>query len=256
MRVPVVSSQQSWRRKRARTLRRIREAVQQSLYFLTLWGKTLQKIGGKYVQKRNEKKSYFARGNCWFCNIWRLSWLYIFAVARDRLVGSPTRQLWRRRAVLLPLPAIPGAAQFSDLPADRCLRPGAQHHLQLVSVFIFSFSFSFSFSERPFQQLFQRFRYWPPQSKTLVFRRFIRLLLQCGCFSARRAQSRTGPGARAAMQQFPGNSLGWCCCCLCSCISCGAPLRHKDDGIITGAWDEAVFRAIFKSSSTLRLVWK
>lgn len=48
MRVPVVSSQQSWRRKKARTLRRIRETVQQSLHFFTLWGRTLQKIGGNF----------------------------------------------------------------------------------------------------------------------------------------------------------------------------------------------------------------
>lgn len=94
------------------------------------------------------------------------------------MVLLPNRELWRRRPVLLPLPAIPGAAQFSDLSADRCLRPGAQHHLQLVIIF--------SFSERPRQQLSECFWYWLPQSNT-VFQRFIRLLLQCERFSARRA---------------------------------------------------------------------
>lgn len=220
MRVPVVSSQQSWRRKKARTLRRIREAVQQCLYFLTLWGRTLQRIGGKYVHfKKEMKKSHFARGNCWFCNMWRLSWLYIFAVAHDWLVRSPTRELWRRRPVLLPLPAIPGAAQFSDLPADRCLRPGAQHHLQLV--FIFIFSFSFNFSERPFQQLFQRFRYWPPQSNTcLCFGD------SSGCSSnvdvsqpvkRKVAQGRRSRCDAAVSRQQPRLML----LCLCSCISRG-----------------------------------
>lgn len=61
MRVPVVSSQQSWRRKKARTLRRIRETVQQSLHFLTLWGRTLQKIGGKYAFEKKKKNHYCQR---------------------------------------------------------------------------------------------------------------------------------------------------------------------------------------------------
>lgn len=63
MRVPVVSSQQSWRWKKARTLRRIRETVQQSLHFFTLWGRTLQKIGGKYTFQK-KKKNIIVRGNC------------------------------------------------------------------------------------------------------------------------------------------------------------------------------------------------
>lgn len=61
MRVPVVSSQQSWRRKKARTLRRIRETVQQPLHFFTLWGRTLQKIGGKYAFEKKKKQHYCQR---------------------------------------------------------------------------------------------------------------------------------------------------------------------------------------------------
>lgn len=56
MQVPVVSSQESWRRKKARTLRRLREMVEQALHFFSLWGRTLQKIGGKYVHFEKEIK--------------------------------------------------------------------------------------------------------------------------------------------------------------------------------------------------------
>lgn len=173
MRVPVVSSQQSWRRKKARTLRRIRETVQQSLHFVTLWGKTLQKIGGKYAFQKKEQKHCCLRKLLILQHLMTVLTVF-FCVSCDWLVLLPNRELWRRRPVLLPLPAIPGAAQFRDLSADRCLRPGAQHHLQLI------------ISERPCQQLFECFWYWLPQSNT-VFQRFIRLLLQCECFSARRA---------------------------------------------------------------------
>lgn len=185
MRVPVVSSQQSWRRKKARTLRRIRETVQQSLHFLTLWGRTLQKIGGKYAFEKKKKKHYCQRKLLILQHLMTvLSVFFFFCVSCDWMLLLPNRELWRRRPVLLPLPAIPGAAQFSDLSADRCLRPGAQHHLQLV--IIFSFSFSFDLSERPRQQLSECFWYWLPQSNT-VLQRFIRLLLQCERFSVRRA---------------------------------------------------------------------
>lgn len=181
MRVPVVSSQQSWRRKRARTLRRIRETVQQSLHFFTLWGRTLQKIGGKYAFQKKKKTllSEETVDSATFDDcLDRIS----FCVSCDWMVLLPNRELWRRRPVLLPLPAIPGAAQFSDLSADRCLRPGAQHHLPLIIIF----SSSFNLNERPCQQLFECFWYWLPQSNT-VFQRFIRWLLHCESFSARRA---------------------------------------------------------------------
>lgn len=47
MRVPVVSSRESWRRKKAKSLRKLKESTREFLYFFAPWRKTLQKIGGK-----------------------------------------------------------------------------------------------------------------------------------------------------------------------------------------------------------------
>ncbi|XP_068591166.1 transmembrane channel-like protein 7 [Cebidichthys violaceus] len=48
MQVPVVSSRQSWRRKRTKSLHKLKEKARESLYFFTLWRKSLQKIGGNF----------------------------------------------------------------------------------------------------------------------------------------------------------------------------------------------------------------
>uniref|UniRef100_A0A3Q1FB59 Transmembrane channel-like protein n=1 Tax=Acanthochromis polyacanthus TaxID=80966 RepID=A0A3Q1FB59_9TELE len=56
MKIPVVSSSDSWKLKRAKTLRTIRTRGREVLSFLTLWKKTLQKIGGNFG---GGVKSYF-----------------------------------------------------------------------------------------------------------------------------------------------------------------------------------------------------
>ncbi|XP_075965522.1 transmembrane channel-like protein 7 [Anarhichas minor] len=48
MQVPVVSSRQSWRWKRTKSLHKLKEKARESLYFFTLWRKSLQKIGGNF----------------------------------------------------------------------------------------------------------------------------------------------------------------------------------------------------------------
>lgn len=89
----------------------------------------------------------------------------------DLWVLLPNRELWRRRPVLLPLPAIPGAAQSGDLFAHRRLRPGAQHHLQLVILLS---------SQCPRQRYFW---YWLSQ-ETIVFQQLNQDLLHCEGFPA------------------------------------------------------------------------
>ncbi|KAK5862196.1 hypothetical protein PBY51_017619 [Eleginops maclovinus] len=48
MRVPVVSSRESWKRKKAKSLRKLKESGRGFLSFFSLWSKTLQKIGGNF----------------------------------------------------------------------------------------------------------------------------------------------------------------------------------------------------------------
>ncbi|XP_074509580.1 transmembrane channel-like protein 7 [Sebastes fasciatus] len=48
MQVPVVSSRESWKRKKTKSLRKLKDNARGSLYFLILWSKTLQKIGGNF----------------------------------------------------------------------------------------------------------------------------------------------------------------------------------------------------------------
>uniref|UniRef100_A0A3P8SGW7 Transmembrane channel-like protein n=1 Tax=Amphiprion percula TaxID=161767 RepID=A0A3P8SGW7_AMPPE len=56
MKIPVVSSSDSWKLKRTKTLRTIKARGREVLSFLTLWKKTLQKIGGNFG---GGVKSYF-----------------------------------------------------------------------------------------------------------------------------------------------------------------------------------------------------
>lgn len=46
MQVPVVSSVDSWKRKKTKFLLKLKDNVTQFLSFFTLWNKSLQKIGG------------------------------------------------------------------------------------------------------------------------------------------------------------------------------------------------------------------
>ncbi|XP_056300964.1 transmembrane channel-like protein 7 isoform X2 [Pseudoliparis swirei] len=48
MQVPVVSSRQSWRRKRNKSLQKLKQNARGLLDFFTLWRKSLQKIGGNF----------------------------------------------------------------------------------------------------------------------------------------------------------------------------------------------------------------
>ncbi|XP_036928882.1 transmembrane channel-like protein 7 [Acanthopagrus latus] len=48
MQVPVVSSRESWRRNKAKSLRKLKDSIRGFLYFFALWRKTLQKIGGNF----------------------------------------------------------------------------------------------------------------------------------------------------------------------------------------------------------------
>lgn len=46
MKVPAVSSVESWKRKKTKSLHKLKDRTRGFLHFITLWGKTLQKIGG------------------------------------------------------------------------------------------------------------------------------------------------------------------------------------------------------------------
>ncbi|XP_047196907.1 transmembrane channel-like protein 7 [Hippoglossus stenolepis] len=48
MQVPVVSSAESWKRKKTKSLRKLEDNSKQLLYVFALWNKTLQKIGGNF----------------------------------------------------------------------------------------------------------------------------------------------------------------------------------------------------------------
>lgn len=48
MQIPVVSSSLSWKMKRSKTLRQLKDNATDVVNFLTLWDKTLQKIGGNF----------------------------------------------------------------------------------------------------------------------------------------------------------------------------------------------------------------
>ncbi|XP_071326975.1 transmembrane channel-like protein 7 isoform X2 [Trachinotus anak] len=56
MQVPVVSSAESWKRNKAKSLRKLKNTARGFLYFFALWSKTLQKIGGNFG---GGVKSYF-----------------------------------------------------------------------------------------------------------------------------------------------------------------------------------------------------
>ncbi|XP_018538095.1 transmembrane channel-like protein 7 [Lates calcarifer] len=48
MQVPVVSSVESWKRKKSKSLCKLKNATREFLYFFELWSKSLQKIGGNF----------------------------------------------------------------------------------------------------------------------------------------------------------------------------------------------------------------
>ncbi|XP_028282273.1 transmembrane channel-like protein 7 [Parambassis ranga] len=48
MQVPVVSKVESWKWKKTKSLHKLKDRTRGFLYFITLWGKTLQKIGGNF----------------------------------------------------------------------------------------------------------------------------------------------------------------------------------------------------------------
>ncbi|KAM6909650.1 transmembrane channel-like protein 7 [Xenentodon cancila] len=48
MQVPVVSGAKSWKRKKVKSLRKLKNNTREFLYFFILWGKSLQKIGGNF----------------------------------------------------------------------------------------------------------------------------------------------------------------------------------------------------------------
>ncbi|XP_041844141.1 transmembrane channel-like protein 7 isoform X2 [Melanotaenia boesemani] len=48
MQVPVLSSAESWKRNKSKSLRKLRNNTREFLYFFSLWGKSLQKIGGNF----------------------------------------------------------------------------------------------------------------------------------------------------------------------------------------------------------------
>ncbi|XP_073341654.1 transmembrane channel-like protein 7 [Pagrus major] len=48
MQVPVVSSRESWRRNKAKSLHKLKDSIRGFLSFFALWSKTLQKIGGNF----------------------------------------------------------------------------------------------------------------------------------------------------------------------------------------------------------------
>ncbi|XP_035527485.1 transmembrane channel-like protein 7 [Morone saxatilis] len=48
MQVPVVSSRESWKRNKAKSLRKLKDNTREFLYFFALWSKSLQKIGGNF----------------------------------------------------------------------------------------------------------------------------------------------------------------------------------------------------------------
>ncbi|TKS82153.1 Transmembrane channel-like protein 7 [Collichthys lucidus] len=48
MQVPVVSSRESWKRNKAKTLHKLKDEIRGFIYIFALWRKTLQKIGGNF----------------------------------------------------------------------------------------------------------------------------------------------------------------------------------------------------------------
>ncbi|XP_051261441.1 transmembrane channel-like protein 7 [Dicentrarchus labrax] len=48
MQVPVVSSRESWKRNKAKSLRKLKDNTREFLYLFALWSKSLQKIGGNF----------------------------------------------------------------------------------------------------------------------------------------------------------------------------------------------------------------
>lgn len=108
MRVPVVSNGESWKRKRTKLLRGLKEGTTEFLYLFSPWRKTLQLIAGESAGEHG---------------------FLAYLVDLRGLLSH--RKLRRRRPVLLRAAAIPGVAQFFLLFADRRIRPGPQHRLQL-----------------------------------------------------------------------------------------------------------------------------
>ncbi|KAI4811293.1 hypothetical protein KUCAC02_014205 [Chaenocephalus aceratus] len=67
MQVPVVSSRDSWKRKNAKSLRKLKDCGMGFLSFFSLWSKTLQKIGGNFG---GGVQSYFLSScGSWWCSI-------------------------------------------------------------------------------------------------------------------------------------------------------------------------------------------
>ncbi|KAF3839675.1 hypothetical protein F7725_018392, partial [Dissostichus mawsoni] len=93
MQVPVVSSRDSWKRKKAKSLRKLKDSGMGFLSFFSLWSKTLQKIGGKQLT------FYFRTTDNSHC----------------KLTSCTIWELRRWCPVLLPVPAVLGGAQFCFL---------------------------------------------------------------------------------------------------------------------------------------------
>lgn len=91
-------------------------------------------VNVNFTEKRNTKSScrFSVKLGSLFTlrEFWWMARIYI-CVCNDVLVLLTHRKLWRGCAVLLPVPAILGGAQSSDLFANSRTHPGAQHYLQV-----------------------------------------------------------------------------------------------------------------------------
>lgn len=73
MQVPVVSSVDSWKRKKTRFLLKLKEDVTGFLVFFTPWRKSLQKIGGAHINFVNRQSLHVVLNLDMRCNTGTLS---------------------------------------------------------------------------------------------------------------------------------------------------------------------------------------
>lgn len=150
MQVPVVSSAESWKRNKTKSLSKLKDNARRVLHFFALWHESLQKIGGTHSIYlfwwilRGLIREYFSvyRLHILYtpCIIWSKKSLNLFSTSGlnpcdpTTPTPHPYRELRRWCPVLLSVPAILGGAQFCFLLTDCWICPHPQHCLQVCWV--------------------------------------------------------------------------------------------------------------------------
>lgn len=145
MQVPVVSSGESWKRNKTKSLRKLKNDARGFLHFFSLWKKSLQKIGGKPLTVHfrwtlkglvRKKLSRVRPSDYTYCILHaeygqrKVLILHMF-IPNEIMALCPHRELWRWCPFLLPVSAILGGSQFCFLFTDCWICPHPQHCLQI-----------------------------------------------------------------------------------------------------------------------------